>query len=60
MKEYVDVKVLKQQDFQDYSREDVEYAIDYCPRADVVPRERYDRVMENLKAVLAERGNKIE
>lgn len=35
MKEYVDVQVLKQQDFQDYSNTDVEYAIDHCPRADV-------------------------
>ena len=38
MKEYVDVQVLKQQDFQDYSKTDVQYAIDHCPRADVVPR----------------------
>lgn len=27
-----------------------------CPLPDVVPRERYDNVMENLKAVLAERA----
>lgn len=36
MANYVDVKVLKQQDFADYSITDVEYAIDHCPRADVV------------------------
>lgn len=38
MKEYIDVEVLKKQDFQDYSNTDVEYAIDHCPRADVAPR----------------------
>lgn len=43
MKEYVDVQVLKQQDFQDYSKTDVQYAIDHCPRADVVPREDEDK-----------------
>lgn len=35
MKEYVDVEVLKQQDFQDFSNTDVMHAIDNCPRADV-------------------------
>lgn len=35
MKEYVDVEILKQQDFQDFSNADVMYAIDHCPRADV-------------------------
>lgn len=35
MKEYVDVEVLKQQDFQDFSNTDVMHAIDHCPRADV-------------------------
>ena len=37
MKEYVDVEVLKQQDFQDFSNSDVMHAIDHCPRADVEP-----------------------
>lgn len=37
MKEYVDVEVLKQQDFQDFSNTDVMHAIDNCPRADVEP-----------------------
>lgn len=37
MKEYVDVEVLKQQDFQDFSNNDVMHAIDHCPRADVEP-----------------------
>ena len=37
MKEYVDIEVLKQQDFQDFSNTDVMHAIDYCPRADVEP-----------------------
>lgn len=37
MKEYVDVEVLKQQDFQDFSNTDVMCAIDHCPRADVEP-----------------------
>lgn len=32
MREYIQVSVLKQQDFQDYSKTDVEYAIDHCPR----------------------------
>ena len=36
MSRYVDVDVLKRQDFQDYSDSDVEYAIDHCPTADVV------------------------
>ena len=35
MKEYVDVEILKQQDFQDFSNTDVMHAIDHCPRADV-------------------------
>lgn len=30
--------------------------IENAPTADVVPRERYDRVMDNLKSVLAERS----
>jgi hypothetical protein len=38
MAEYVDVALLKSQDFQDYSDMDVQYAIDHCPRADVAPR----------------------
>ena len=33
---YIDAELLKQQDFQDYSKTDVEYAIDHCPTADVV------------------------
>lgn len=37
MKEYVDIEVLKQQDFQDFSNIDVMYAIDHCPRVDVEP-----------------------
>ena len=37
MKEYVDVEVLKQQDFQDFSNTDVMQAINHCPRADVEP-----------------------
>lgn len=37
MKEYVDVEVLKQQDFQDFSNTDVMHAINHCPRADVEP-----------------------
>lgn len=37
MKEYVDVEILKQQDFQDFSNTDVMHAIDHCPRADVEP-----------------------
>ena len=36
MSRYVDVDILKKQDFQDYSDTDVEYAIDHCPTADVV------------------------
>ena len=32
MREYIQVSVLQQQDFQDYSKTDVEYAIDHCPR----------------------------
>ena len=32
MREYIQVSVLRQQDFQDYSKTDVEYAIDHCPR----------------------------
>ena len=37
MKEYVDVEVLKQQDFQDFSNTDVMHAINNCPRVDVMP-----------------------
>ena len=37
MKEYVDVEILKQQDFRDFSNTDVMHAIDNCPRADVEP-----------------------
>ncbi len=40
MSRYVDVDILKKQDFQDYSDTDVEYAIDHCPTADVVEIER--------------------
>ena len=36
MARYIDAELLKQQDFQDYSKTDVEYAIDHCPTADVV------------------------
>jgi predicted glycosyltransferase involved in capsule biosynthesis len=39
MKEYIQVSVLKQQDFQDYSKTDVEYAIDHCPRVWLIPFE---------------------
>lgn len=35
MAKFVDVEVLKKQDFQDYSKTDVEHAIDNCPSADV-------------------------
>ena len=48
MKEYIDVQVLKQQDFQDYSREDVEYAIDHCPRAAVEQREEYSKLFSDM------------
>ena len=36
MKKYVEVEELKSQDFQDYSKTDVEYAINNCPKANVV------------------------
>jgi hypothetical protein len=39
MAKFIDVEVLKQQDFQDYSKTDVEYAIDHCPIADVIETE---------------------
>jgi hypothetical protein len=39
MAKFIDVEVLKQQDFQDYSKTDVEYAIDLCPIADVIETE---------------------
>lgn len=35
MSRYIDADELKKQDFQDYSPEDVEYAIDHCPTADM-------------------------
>jgi len=47
MAEYVDVALLKSQDFQDYSDMDVQYAIDHCPRADVVPRAEVERLEQN-------------
>ena len=50
MSRYVDVDVLKKQDFQDYSNSDVEYAIDHCPTADVV--EVKHRSNENVCAVI--------
>lgn len=34
----------------------IKMAIDSCPTADVVPRERYNRAMDGLKAVLEERA----
>lgn len=50
MKEYVDVEVLKQQDFQDFSNTDVMHAIDHCPRADVEPvrHGHWAKVKENI------------
>lgn len=39
MKKYVDIEVLKQQDFQDFSNTDVWCAIDNCPIANVVHRD---------------------
>lgn len=39
MREYIQVSVLRQQDFQDYSNTDVEYAIDHCPRVLLIPFE---------------------
>ncbi len=35
MSRYIDADVFKEQDFQDYSSSDVEYAINHCPTADV-------------------------
>jgi hypothetical protein len=49
MAEYVDVALLKSQDFQDYSDMDVQYAIDHCPRADVVPRAEVLEAVDELK-----------
>lgn len=39
MRKYIQVSVLKQQDFQDYSNTDVEYAIDHCPHVYLIPFE---------------------
>jgi hypothetical protein len=47
---YVDVDLLKQQDFQDYSNTDVEYAIDHCPTADVVSLD--DAIIVGLQVAL--------
>ena len=40
-----------------FSKIDFEMIVGMIPTADAVPRERFDRVMDNLKAVLAEREN---
>jgi hypothetical protein len=56
MAEYVDVALLKSQDFQDYSDMDVQYAIDHCPRADVVPRAEVERLEQILNSYALQYG----
>lgn len=58
MSRYVDVDVLKKQDFQDYSDSDVEYAIDHCPTADVVEVKHGSN--ENVCAVIFKEMNSFE
>ena len=55
MSRYIDVdKLLK--DIEKYHLSDGKFQhwVEIQPTADVVPRERYDKVMDNLKAVLEE------
>lgn len=37
MEKYININVLKQQDFQDFSQTDVFYAIDHCPTVELKP-----------------------